>query len=149
MEVDCRSPIRVLLADDNLEFVRSLRALLNGQRDLEVIGEAYSGPETVAQAMDLCPDVAVLDVRMPGLSGIEAAGAIAASGLHTAVLILSISVDRQYVLAAVKAGAAGYLSKESSGQDLISAIRALAKGGSCFLPLPSCTEAVTDTEIPV
>lgn len=139
--MDQRRPIRVLIADDNKEFICSLRALLEGQRDVEVVAAAYSGPEAVSCAAALHPDVAVLDVRMPGFSGIEATRAIMSLGMHAAVLILSVSVDRPYVVAAVKAGAAGYLSKSASEHELISAVRTLARGGSCFLALSGCASA--------
>ena len=126
----------MLIADDNVEFVGSLRALLDCHPDLEVVAAALSGPEAVHCAASLSPDVAVLDIRMPGLSGIEVAQAITNSGMRVAVLILSQSVDRPYLVAAVKAGAAGYLSKAASEDEIISAVRMLAKGGSWFLPLP-------------
>ena len=127
-------PIRILLADDHTVMRRGLRLLLEGQPDFSVVAEAADGREAVERAEAAQPDVAVVDIAMPNLSGIEAAQRINAALPHTAVVILSMHSDEGYVLRALKAGAKGYLLKDSAESDLIDAIKAVSEGKAFFSP---------------
>ena len=129
--------IRVLLADDHTLMRRGLRLIVEHQPDLLVVGEAEDGRQAVALSASLKPDVAVLDIGMPSLNGIEAAKQIADGESGTAVIILSMHADETYILRALKAGARGYLLKDSAESDLVSAIRAVAEGKSFFSPAVS------------
>jgi two-component system response regulator NreC len=125
-------PIRILLADDHTVMRRGLRLLLESQPDFNVVAEAADGREAIAQAEATEPDVAVVDIAMPNLSGIEAAQRMNTAVPHTAVVILSMHSDEGYVLRALKAGAKGYLLKDSAEGDLIEAIRAVHQGRTFF-----------------
>ena len=125
-------PIRLLLADDNPEFLSSLRALLQQTADFDVVAEAASGPEAVALALFHRPDVSLLDVRMPGCSGIEAARQIRKSWRNAVIILLSMNVESVYLAEAVKAGAAGYLTKTVDDLELVETIRAALRGQTCF-----------------
>jgi two-component system response regulator NreC len=125
-------PIRILLADDHTVMRRGLRLLLESQPEFTVVAEAADGRQAVEQAEATQPDVAVLDIAMPNLSGIEAAQRMSATLPHTAVVILSMHSDEGYVLRALKAGAKGYLLKDSAEGDLIEAIKAVHQGRTFF-----------------
>jgi DNA-binding NarL/FixJ family response regulator len=129
--------IRILLGDDHAVIRRGLRLVLQEQEDFAVVGEAGDGREAVDLAETLRPDVAVLDVTMPNLNGIEAARQISAKQLGTAIVMLSMHSDESFVLRALKAGARGYVLKESRDNELISAIRLVAEGKSYFSPTVS------------
>src|SRR5271170_769922 len=120
--------IRILLADDHTLIRGGLRLLVEQQPDLVVVGEAEDGRQAVAMADSLKPDVAVLDIGMPNLNGIEAAKQITEGESHAAVVILSMHADETYILRALKAGARGYLLKDSAESDLALAIRSVAQG---------------------
>ena len=126
--------LRVLLADDHIVMRAGLRALLDRQPNLEVVGECENGRETVELAGSLRPDVVVMDVGMPGLNGIEATKTIVDRHSSPAVVILSMHADESYVMRALKAGARGYLLKDSAAADLIGAIQAVSQGRSFFSP---------------
>jgi DNA-binding NarL/FixJ family response regulator len=126
--------IKVLLADDHAVLRQGLRKILEDHPDIRVIGEAANGRDAVAEILTLQPDVAVLDIAMPLLNGIEATRQIVRRAPETKVLILSMHSDQAYVTQAVTAGAKGYLLKESAGADLIEAVVALAAGKSFFSP---------------
>jgi DNA-binding NarL/FixJ family response regulator len=126
--------IRILLADDHNVMRRGLRLLLESQPDFKVVAEAADGRQAVEQAEAQKPDVVVLDIAMPNLSGIEAAQRILASSPSTSVVVLSMHSDEGYVLRALKAGAKGYLLKDSAEGDLIEAIRAVSRGKTFFSP---------------
>jgi DNA-binding NarL/FixJ family response regulator len=126
--------IRILLADDHNVVRRGLRLLLESQPGFTVVAEVADGRQAVEQAAATTPDVAVLDIAMPHLSGTEAAQRITESGSPTAVVILSMHSDEGYVLRALKAGARGYLLKDSAEGDLIEAIRAVSEGKAFFSP---------------
>lgn len=126
--------IRILLADDHAILRRGLKALLEREPDMEVVGEAQDGRDTLKSVEELRPDVVVLDITMPNLNGIEAARQILAKGSQTAVLILSMHSDEGYVLRALRAGARGYLLKDAVEGELIQAIRAVADGKAYFSP---------------
>ncbi|MGA7925682.1 MAG: response regulator transcription factor [Candidatus Sulfotelmatobacter sp.] len=126
--------LRILLADDHIVMRSGLRALLDRQPNLEVVGESENGRETVALAASLKPDVVVMDVGMPILNGIEATQMIVTQCPTIAVVILSMHADESYVMRALKAGARGYLLKDSAAADLIGAIQAISQGKSFFSP---------------
>ena len=126
--------LRILLADDHIVMRTGLRALLERQANLEVVGESENGRETVALAASLKPDVVVMDVGMPVLNGIEATQTIVTQNPTVAVVILSMHADESYVMRALKAGARGYLLKDSAAADLIGAIQAISQGKSFFSP---------------
>ena len=128
------NPIRILLADDHTLMRRGLRALLERQNGFAVVAEAADGREAVEIAAAVSPDVAVIDIGMPNLNGIEAARRITEKRPETAVVILSMHADESYVLRALKSGARGYLLKDSPEEDLIHAIRAVHNGKAFFSP---------------
>ena len=131
------TPIRVLLADDHTLIRAGLRMVVVSQPDFTVVGEANDGREAVALAEQLKPDVVVMDIGMPSLNGIEACRQIHDSLLGTQVIMLSMHSDEGYVLRALKAGAKGYMLKDSAEADLASAIRAVTAGKSFFSPAVS------------
>lgn len=133
----CMRTIRILLADDHQLMRTGLRLVIEQQSDLSVVGEASDGRQAVALAKLLRPDVAVMDISMPSLSGIEAAHQITQSHPEIAVIVLSMHPDESYVLRALKAGVKGYLLKDSADSDLIGAVRAVARGKSFFSPAVS------------
>jgi DNA-binding NarL/FixJ family response regulator len=126
--------IRVALADDHTLLRQGLRRILESQPDIEVVAEASSGLEAVELARRERPDVAVVDVGMSELNGIEATAQILRHSPKTAVLILSMHRDERYVLRAVRAGARGYLLKDAVEEELIRAIRTVQRGHSFFSP---------------
>jgi two-component system response regulator NreC len=128
------NPIRILLADDHTVMRRGLRLLLESQPEFSVVAEAADGRQAVEQAEATQPDVAVVDIAMPNLSGIEAAQRINAAHPQIAIVILSMHSDEGYVLRALKAGAKGYLLKDSAEGDLIEAIKAVHRGKTFFSP---------------
>jgi len=126
--------IRILLADDHNMMRAGLRLLLERQPGFSVVSEASDGRQAVDQAEATKPDVVVLDVAMPNLSGIEAAARISEMLPRTAIIILSMHSDEGYVLRALKAGAKGYLLKDSGESDLIQAIKVTSEGKAFFSP---------------
>jgi len=127
-------PIRILLADDHSIVREGLRALLERQREFEVVGDAADGRDAVEMAETAHPDVVVMDVAMPGLNGIEATRRITSRSPRVGVVILSMHSDESYILRSLKAGARGYLLKDSLQADLVDAVRAAAQGKSFFSP---------------
>ena len=126
--------LRVLLGDDHTVLRQGLRKILEERRDWRVVAEAGNGRDAVREALALNPDVAVLDIGMPLLNGIEATRQIARRAPSVRVLILSMHSDQAYVTQAVQAGARGYLLKDSAGAELIEAIAAVSTGKSFFSP---------------
>lgn len=124
--------IRVLVADDHAVVREGIRTLLEGTADFEVVGEAASGDEALTLIQSHDPDVAILDITMPGLSGIEVVTRLRGSGARTGVLILSMHDHPEYVLGAVRAGADGYLLKSAGPADIRAAVRAVAAGREAF-----------------
>ncbi len=134
--------IRVLLVDDE-ELVRSgLRLILSTEPDLEVVAEAADGEQALAMAELHQPDVVMLDIRMPGLDGIEVARRLAASGSPARVVVLTTFDNDDYVYGALRAGASGFLLKDAPATQLVSAIRAAAAGDAVLAP--SVTRRVVD-----
>src|SRR4030042_2779860 len=124
----------ILLADDHVLVRQGTRELLEHENDLLVVGEAGDGEEAVELAASLHPDVVIMDIAMPKMSGIEATRKIKSMQPATAVLILSAYDDDQYIFALLEAGAAGYLLKDVPAQELIEAIRAVHAGESILHP---------------
>jgi two-component system response regulator NreC len=122
--------IRILLADDHTVVRDGLRALLERQPDMAVVAEAGDGRECVQMAGNHLPDVVLMDVAMPEMNGIEAARRIIAASPKTGVVMLSMHQDESYVLRSLKAGAKGYLLKDSPREDVLSAVRAASEGRS-------------------
>ena len=129
--------IRIILADDHAVMRRGLKLVLEQQKDFEVVGEASDGRGAVDLADTARPDIAVLDITMPNLNGIEAARQICEKHPGVSIVVLSMHADESFVLRALKAGARGYLLKESAESDLISAVRLVAAGKSFFSPTVS------------
>jgi DNA-binding NarL/FixJ family response regulator len=127
-------PIRVLVADDHMIVRSGIRHVLESEADFEVVGEAGSGAEAISLASDLAPDVVVLDISMPDQSGLEVAARLRTSSAATRVLILSMHDNAEYVLESVRAGAHGYLLKDTAATELRNAIRAVCRGESYFSP---------------
>lgn len=125
---------RILLVDDHSVVRHGFGMILSAQPDLEVIGEAINGREAVDIAQKLKPDVVVMDVSMPELNGIEATRRILTAFPHTRVLALSMHKDSVYVREILRAGARGYLLKDASGEDLVGAVRAVARGDGYLSP---------------
>jgi DNA-binding NarL/FixJ family response regulator len=129
--------IRILLADDHTVIRSGLRLLLEQQEDFKVVAEASDGREAVALVAKHHPDVAILDIGMPQLNGIEATRQILSAEPATQVVILSMHTDEGYVLRALKAGARAYILKNSAEADLMRAVRSVAEGKSFFSPVIS------------
>ena len=123
-------PIRILLADDHVIVRDGLRALLEKQPDMTVSGEAADGREAVSIAEQNAPDIVIMDIAMPNMNGIEATRRILATHPSIGVVILSMHQDESYVLRSLKAGARGYLLKDSLRSDVVDAIRSVAQGRS-------------------
>ena len=128
------SAVRILLADDHTLVREGLRKILETQRGWEVIGEAADGRQAVRQVLELKPDLVILDLAMPQLGGVDAIQQIVKRLPSTRVLVLSMHADETYVTRALKAGAHGYLLKDSAGTDLIRAVTALMQHKSFFSP---------------
>lgn len=128
---------RVLLADDHQLMRSGVRLMLERETDLAVVGEACDGREAVALVKTLKPEVVVMDIGMPNLNGIEAARQMTAENPQLAIVMVSMHSDESYVLRALKAGARGYLLKDSAEADLIKAVHAVAGGKSFFSPAVS------------
>jgi two-component system response regulator NreC len=126
--------LRILLADDHTVVRQGLRKVLEERSDWVVVAEAGNGRDAVKQAEELKPDVAILDVAMPLLNGIEATRQIVKRSPGTRVLVLTMHSDEAYVNQILKAGATGYLLKDSADVDLIQAVAAVSQGKSFFSP---------------
>ena len=138
-------PIRLLLADDHKIMREGLKSLIAKAPDMEVVGEAEDGKETVRMVAKVNPNVVVIDVAMPGLNGIEATRKIVAANPHARVIALSGHPDRHFVREMLKAGASGYVLKHRAYEELVTAIGEVMKGKT-FLS-PEVTQGVVDTDI--
>ena len=140
------TPIRVLLVDDQALLRAGFATILSAQSDLEVVGEAETGAQAVAQATALNPDVVCMDVQMPDMDGLEATRRIvAAPALHAAVVILTTFNREDYLLEALRAGAVGYVLKNSRPERLVEAVRCAARGDG--LLAPEVTRAVIERAV--
>lgn len=128
------TPIRVLLADDHDILRQGLKMLLSLQTEIEVVGEARTGREAIELALQLHPQVVVLDISMPDIDGLEACRRMQASVPDTSVLILTMHESEEYFFQALRAGAAGYLVKKAAPSDLHMAILSVAQGGAFLYP---------------
>ena len=126
--------IRLLLADDHAVVRSGLRMLLEAQPDLVIVAEAETGEEAVRRAVELSPDVVLMDIEMPGMNGIEATRRIRAEAPATAVLALTMYEDDQYFFEMLRAGASGYVPKRAAPDELVSAIRAASRGEVFLYP---------------
>jgi two-component system response regulator NreC len=126
--------IRILLADDHAVVRQGFRAILAQQPDMQIVGEAGNGRDALTLAQETSPDVIVMDVAMPELNGIEATRRLSTALPSTRVLALSMHKDSVYVREMLKAGAKGYLLKDSVEHDLLEAVRTLARGGEYISP---------------
>lgn len=128
------SPIRVLLVDDQALFREGLRTLLSVQADMEVVGEAGNGEEALSVARSLSPDVALMDLRMPVLDGVAATKRLRVDVPSCRVIVLTTFDDDEYVFEGLRAGAVGYLLKDTPSDKLFDAVRAAARGESFLQP---------------
>jgi DNA-binding NarL/FixJ family response regulator len=126
--------IRVFLVDDHALMCEGLRALLSYYSDVEVVGDVRDGAQAIAQVGQLRPDVVLMDIAMPGMNGIDATRVICEKYPDTRVLIVTQHDDRQYVVPLLQAGASGYILKRALGSDLVSALRAVARGETYLHP---------------
>lgn len=126
--------IRVLVADDHPVFRRGMRAILGAEPDTELVGEATDGEEAVALTLKVRPDVVLMDLNMPNVSGIEATRRILEENPETAVLMLTMFEDDKSIFAAMRAGAHGYVLKGADGAEMLRAIHAAASGEAIFSP---------------
>lgn len=126
--------LRVLIVDDHALFRQGLQTVLDQEADIEVVGEAGDGQQAVQQAQELMPDVVLMDIRMPGRSGIDAAQRIKDSVPHAKILMLTISDEEVDLFDAIKAGASGYLLKEIPVDEIADAVRSVAAGQSRISP---------------
>ncbi len=127
-------PIRVLLADDHHLFREGLRHICEAVGGFDVVGEAATGTEAVTMSRDLNPDVALMDIQMPEMDGVRATAAITGERPDARVIVLTMYRHDTYVFEAIKAGASGYLLKDSSGDDVVAAVRCVAQGGAIIPP---------------
>lgn len=159
-------PIRVVLADDHAVVRKGIREFLEEEGDISVVAEAANGAQAVALVAEHQPDVAVLDIQMPGVTGIEATRRIKAEHPGVRVLILTAYDDDPYIFALIQAGASGYILKTADSSDLVHAVRAVHRGDSALDPTvtqkvvqqlatghplgaPSAVETLTDREVEV
>lgn len=126
--------IRILIADDQTITRSGLQTMLAEHQDMQVIGEARDGAEVVELAASLQPDVILMDVRMPGINGIEATRRIHRTSPHIRILVLTVFDDDTLVFPVIRAGASGYLLKNTEQDELLRAIRTVANGGAIFSP---------------
>jgi DNA-binding NarL/FixJ family response regulator len=123
---------RVLVVEDHPLFRKGVVALLGAVEDLTVVGTAASGEEAVERVAELAPDVVLMDLQLPGMSGIEATRAIVAAQPEIAVLVLTLFEDEESVFLALRAGARGYVLKDADEEELIAAVRAVHRGEAIF-----------------
>ncbi|MFG2581295.1 response regulator [Streptomyces malaysiensis] len=127
--------IRVLIADDQVMVRQGFTVLLNAEPDIEVVGQAVDGADAIAQVAELAPDVVLMDIRMPGVGGIEATRRLTEpAGVTVKVLVLTTFDLDEYVYEALRAGASGFLLKDASADELAHAVRVVAAGDALLAP---------------
>ena len=126
--------IHVLIADDHALYREGVRKMLSVSQDIEIVGEATNGEEAIAQALALQPDVILMDLKMPGMNGIEATRRILYASPRIGVLVLTMFETDETVFAAMRAGARGYLLKDVDQEDVIRAVKAVSHGEAIFSP---------------
>ena len=131
---DSGAAVRVVIADDHPTFRRGLAALLASVQDIDLVGEAVDGESAVEQSRVLNPDVVLMDLSMPGVGGVEATRRIVADAPSVAVLVVTMLDDDEAVFAAMRAGARGYVVKGQDTDDVLRAIRSVARGDAVFGP---------------
>ena len=125
---------RILLVDDHQMFREGLKAVLKSESDFHVVGEAENGIQAVEMSRELAPDVVIMDISMPEMSGIEAAGKIHAESPAVKIIILSMHTEKRYILGALKAGATGIVAKNSASAELLTAIETVVSGQTYLSP---------------
>lgn len=155
-----REAIRLLMADDHTFFREGVASLLERAADIELVGEAATGEETIRLAGELLPDVVLMDLQMPGVGGVDATRAIVRANPHIGVIVLTMFEDDDSVFAALKAGARGYVLKDADRGALLRAIRAVAAGEALlgeavarrvlqhFVPPPRAGEQAAPRPVP-
>ncbi|MBN1669282.1 MAG: response regulator transcription factor [Anaerolineales bacterium] len=126
--------VRLLIVDDQTITRSGLKSLLAAQENLEIVGEAHDGEEAIQMAVSLQPDVILMDLRMPGMNGIEATRRIHRTSPHIGILVITVFEDDTSVFPAIRAGARGYLLKNTEQAELLRAIHTVANGGAIFSP---------------
>jgi two-component system response regulator NreC len=138
--MDTRDPVRVLVVDDHAAVRQGIVRILRGSEEIEVVGEAGDGAEATRKALETRPDVVVIDLSMPKLSGFEATRRIREALPQTRILVLTMHDEDEYVVGSVRAGVSGYLLKDEAPSELLAGIRAL-KDGKCYFA-PSTFQAL-------
>ncbi len=128
------TPLRVLIADDHPLFRHGMRTLLNATPDIEVVGEATTGEEAIALAESLRPDLVLMDIKMPGINGIEATRRLRAVAPEVRILVVTMFEDDASVFTVMRAGARGYVLKDTDKDDMLRAIQGVGRGGAIFSP---------------
>lgn len=127
-------PTKVLLVDDHILFRKGLISLLSAQEDIEIVGECSDGAEALDRARELMPDVVLMDIRMPGVDGLEATRRMTSEMPHVKVVMLTVSEEDKDLFEAIKSGARGYLLKNLEPEDLYHLVRAVAAGEAALSP---------------
>jgi DNA-binding NarL/FixJ family response regulator len=127
-------PIHVLIADDHILYREGVRKMLSVAPDIEIVGEAANGDEAITQALILQPDIILMDIKMPGLNGIEATRRILYASPRIGVLVITMFETDETVFAAMRAGARGYLLKDADQEEVLRAVQAVSRGEAIFSP---------------
>lgn len=127
-------PIRILIAEDQTIVREALCKLLDFEEDIEVVGEAKNGLEAISRVKDFVPDIVLMDINMPEVDGVEATRVIKKESPHTKIIILTVHKEEEHLFSAIKAGAIGYIVKETSSKNLLETIRAVFQGETLLSP---------------